>query len=528
MVEIMKKRFLNNGLLRRAGEFLFDLESVPVGLGLFASVFVALVAVRTVFTQYEWDEFLALSVGEFFYRFAANLTEFLFLFVVLFLFLTWISGRDRREVLPVLLGGFSLILLPGIAQRWFFGVSPSFYEFASLEQLGRAFLTNFGTTPQIGITPDVRLEIVLAVLGVGFYVFWCCRSWKRVLGGMFGTYLIFFFTASLPSWIVILSEGFRRGFMTITEFDVAASFLAPTSLLSFDLREMAQALIWRMNAFYVVVLSVLSAVFSRQLFGVSFARLFPFSARVFALGSVVFFLFGVQMMLWLSEQSWRGLTLGFFSWWALAALLAAVWWLGTGIYRFVYASSAEKESWPAFCLAGIFSAWLFDWRLGAMFLSVAALHYLLRNRLYRADRLTILTCAVWGMYAATLFGAGMYVAGGQKVIQAPFSLSLYAAWLGIVSVLFWERYQASRNKKDFRFDLFGRGTYSSEIWRLIDGTIIFLTYLFTVEVFNLYETSSAALAAATVSFAGAVWGGNWRGQIIFAAAVFYLALLRLV
>lgn len=128
-----------------------------------------------------------------------------------------------------LIGTFLLSILPPFLD---FLVSRkydliNFYEFYSLKECHINFFTFLQQDPLIGTTPGQRIGIALSMLVVGLYSFVKTSKTSVSLINSVIFYVIFYFVATLPSWITFLVKGFDS-----SGFDVAALFFAPTDFLN--------------------------------------------------------------------------------------------------------------------------------------------------------------------------------------------------------------------------------------------------------------------------------------------------------
>ncbi len=76
----------------------------------------------------------------------------------------------------------------------------------SLSGLTRSFFDLFGLVPIVGVTPGMRIQAILAILGVLFYVIYATkRIWKGVAAA-FAVYVVAFLWAFAPSIMKIVSD----------------------------------------------------------------------------------------------------------------------------------------------------------------------------------------------------------------------------------------------------------------------------------------------------------------------------------
>ncbi len=241
--------------------FLQRIEGEPLSLGAFFAVFTMIIIVRMV--EQQWlDGFPLYTASGQFYEFAQTFLFFLFSFTLFLLFLRSIVRVPFAHAANVLLVGFLISFVPSIVDTLRFDTFWSYYEFAGLRDLIHAFWTVFGDTPSIGITDGNRIEIVLSVFAMTFYAYLRTRSVWRSVFVAFGTYVILFFLASLPSWITLSVYGWQQGFLSVSSAHVAQMFLAPNPLFAHQINDINAVLHVHMSIIYALSMIFLGGVLS--------------------------------------------------------------------------------------------------------------------------------------------------------------------------------------------------------------------------------------------------------------------------
>lgn len=76
--------------------------------------------------------------------------------------------------------------------------------------LVKDFFTYFGPAAACGITPGIRFEIILVLIGIGMFVYRMTRSFWKTVFGVVGSYVILFVNLAASGIIVTISEGFGK------------------------------------------------------------------------------------------------------------------------------------------------------------------------------------------------------------------------------------------------------------------------------------------------------------------------------
>lgn len=208
-----------------------SIESLPFSLGAWVITFTALVAGR-LGIEHVLNDMTLQTPGYYFYQSAHHFFTFLCIFLVILIATTWLARVKLREAANILTVGFLLIWIPPIIDEiathgkgtW------SFYTFDSILGLWQRYLTFFGDQPEIGITYGIRVEIAIAVIALGLYTFMKTGKLLRGLFATWVTYTLFFFLGALPSFVTFALLGWEKGFLLVSENDIAGLMLSPTAL----------------------------------------------------------------------------------------------------------------------------------------------------------------------------------------------------------------------------------------------------------------------------------------------------------
>ena len=240
------------------------IENAPSSFGLWAISFLSLIIVRILIEN--WLEgFQSQSALFIFYEITHTFLFFIIAYLLFLGLIRKIIPTGFRQISNILLWGYLAILTPPIidhiiSRRQGFW---SFYEFGGLADLGRIFFTFFGDTPEIGITQGVRIEIALAIILLTVYGYIKSKNIFKSLSLGLLAYLIFFVLGTFPSWITIAVEGFSKGFLAISEVDIAKMFLTPAKIFSHGFSNIVSSLNIKMSLIYSLVFT---AIISAGLF----------------------------------------------------------------------------------------------------------------------------------------------------------------------------------------------------------------------------------------------------------------------
>lgn len=213
-------------------DHLFEkIEETPLTLHAWALALTAIIGVRIAIELF--FENITFRYGDhFFYQFLHHYLTFLSIYLTALPLVVWFAKVSIKKAALILLFGFMVIWTPPIVDEilskgqgfW------SFYSFDSLPGLAERYLTFFGDKPDVGITYGVRTEIGLVLILMTVYVFVRTRSWLRTLLGTLSLYTVLFIIGVFPSLVTVLLLGPEKGWLGVTELDVARIMLSPEPL----------------------------------------------------------------------------------------------------------------------------------------------------------------------------------------------------------------------------------------------------------------------------------------------------------
>jgi 4-hydroxybenzoate polyprenyltransferase len=179
------------------------------------------------------------------------------------LILKKILSLEIKKIIPVILWGFLLFLLPPFFDYFISKGAGynSFYILDSLQGIIKRFFTFFGERPDFGITYGIRIEIFLATFFITTYVFLKSRNIFKALLGGFLNYVLLFIFGTFPSWVSIIVDGFEKGFWQVTELDVVGRFVTPFSLFYREINNLKSAMVTKVSLVYIPLLTILVIFF---------------------------------------------------------------------------------------------------------------------------------------------------------------------------------------------------------------------------------------------------------------------------
>ena len=135
-------------------------------------------------------------------------TFFLSVAIWCFVILLYTTKRTVGEISNIALYGLSLILIAPVVDILLKSNvgSVMHYAFLNSNDLLKAFLTMFWSSPANGITYGIRVEIIILVLLSFFIIKTYTKNVRRSLFGSFLIYLFIFISCSLPSILSIFSN----------------------------------------------------------------------------------------------------------------------------------------------------------------------------------------------------------------------------------------------------------------------------------------------------------------------------------
>jgi len=142
--------------------------------------------------------------GGFFASDASTLLHYYLFFIASFLVLLIIFQKlipSWKSVAPQFIVMSSIIIFIAPIVDWVIGRGQKItmtYLFESPKEMLHSLLTFFGPNFYTGITIGMRIEIALAILGFGFFVYFVKKSLKQAIFSALAVYLVAFVFVSLP------------------------------------------------------------------------------------------------------------------------------------------------------------------------------------------------------------------------------------------------------------------------------------------------------------------------------------------
>jgi len=246
-----------------------SIEENPTSIMKWTVAFTSIIALR-IFIEGWIGNFRNKSSLFIFYEFTHTFLFFIISFLLFLFLISKILKVSLSKISNVILWGFLIILTPPIIDNiisrgngfW------SFYKFDGILGLVKRFFTFFGDKPEIGITYGVRLEVAMVTLLLFVYAFIKIKSEKNknIIAlkysalVAFSSYLLFFILGTFPSYITILVEGFKKGFLSVSEVDIAQMFMSPFSIFSREIMEITSVFNFKMSLVYVILFSFIVLV----------------------------------------------------------------------------------------------------------------------------------------------------------------------------------------------------------------------------------------------------------------------------
>ena len=234
------------------------IENAPINFSYLLVSLFSIIAIR-IFIE-NWIATLQNRTGSFlFYEISHTFLFFLISFISFLAIIKIILKVDFKKAANVVLLGFLVILTPPIIDYILSGGKGfwSFYKFDGIIGLIQRFFTFFGDKPEIGVTYGVRIDIIISLIFLGFYAYFKSRKISKIFITLVVSYFILFILGTFPSYIAIAIEGFSKGFLNITDINVAKMFLSPAMLFSKEIPDIVSSLNIKMSLVYVPIFSIL-------------------------------------------------------------------------------------------------------------------------------------------------------------------------------------------------------------------------------------------------------------------------------
>lgn len=553
MKNLLKKAF---NLLSRGIQ---SLEDHPATLGMWLSSVIGLVTVRILAES--WLSSFGIISAQAVFSQATHFFLSLLLTVLLFIPLVkWAGKTSVPSAATIVLFGFLIVVTPPLVDALIAGGGKlwNFYKFDGLSGwsdshgLPYRFLTFFGDRPDMGVTYGVRLEIAISTVFLGLYAFIKSSSWRRALATSFFAYALFFFLGTLPSWIAIVVDGFRQGFLAVSDVDIARIFLTPEAIFSQTAPDFVSTLNVKMSLVSSILLFGVIGVETFLFFPKIFKNLFRNSRlpQSFYHGGLLCAGMGLAVVF-----SGGSVSPTFFNIMAFVAMMGAVWsaWLASVVVNDVFDAriDAVTNAWRPVPSKSIDPAtyrtigWIFfgaslilggvaDFKSTPYLFAYQALAWLYSAPPLRLKRIPILGTFMGAVAGLLILFIGFtFVSPDGTIDDLPIRITVFL----LISLTF------ILSAKDFR-DIEGDhadGVYTipvvlGEEWaRIAIGAGIWLSYLSSMLIFHEFRLFFPSLFFGAVSFWLVLIAKNkQKGRVtfrslpgwLFILATFYAAFIE--
>ncbi len=240
-------------LKRKIKKVISVIESSPISLSLWLISFFGVILTRF------FVEFFLFGFGDDFEKnfsvvfFQGFFTFFLLLFLLFLLFLRTVTRESVKKISNFLLFGLWLLIFPPIIDRLIFGnqIFANFYIFDNFKGVVVRFFLFFGDNPDFGITYGARICIFVSMLAFGLYVHFKKKKIIWFLVGLVGSYILFFITSSLPSFITFVIGVVGGNYdLLFYKHEVAKIFATPLGFFGNEKGGFEHSLHVKMALFY--------------------------------------------------------------------------------------------------------------------------------------------------------------------------------------------------------------------------------------------------------------------------------------
>lgn len=498
-----------------AEKIINSIEETRISFWVLLSSFTSLMVIRVLIEN--------LLAGENSHKGPLAFYEFFDSFAVAYLLSLWIIHKmlavDFKKAANVLALGYSIIIIPPIVD-WVMSHGKgflSFYTFDGLTGLIRRFFTFFGDRPDIGITYGVRAEIFIAVLLVFIYAYIKSKNIIKPLLVSFLVYLVLFSLGTLPSWITIAAEGIYKGFLGVTGIDAVQMFFSPFNLFSREISKINDALITKTNMIYILFLTAI------LLFGFwkyqkeklhSFLRNMRIPQVLYHVGLLAV---GLEAGIMLSQAS---VSFNFFNALGFFVLSEAVIfaWLASVVVNDIFDEKIDSIANPnrpfirkdfslseykglglIFFALSIYLSFLINPKISFFLIAYQSIAWVYSAWPLRLKRFAFISTFVSALASILIFFSGYILASPSEDLSGlPISIIVFLILA----------YTFSLPIKDFK-DIEGDkadGVYTvpvifGEYWgKIIVGSAIFISFLYSVLLFNEFRLFWWALILGGISF----------------------------
>jgi len=173
-----------------------SLENSKAPFIYFILTFIFVISLRNFIEIFSDSDTSQISFAEFFHYDVSYIALAMVVIILLYFFIK----KDVLKITRVVLTSFLILLIvPVIDLIWSFGngLNMAYMLPGSHSNLMQRFFTFFGDFSGLGITPGIRVEIILVLLGVFFYTYInSSRIIKSLLGVLFAYSICFFYLAA--------------------------------------------------------------------------------------------------------------------------------------------------------------------------------------------------------------------------------------------------------------------------------------------------------------------------------------------
>jgi len=201
------------------------------------------------------------SLESFLSLFIHTFSFFLLTYILVFFLLIFLTKEKPKKIASFLLWGFWIIILPPIIDKVVFqgDTYKSFYLFDSVNGLIVRFFTFFGDNPNWGITWGTRVNILIALIFIGWYVFLKTKKITKTFLGILISYCVFFILSGFPSIVVYVLE--IKSIHIVSQSTVAGYFMTPFSVFNIQGSAIDSFLARKLALIYLPIILFLSIGF---------------------------------------------------------------------------------------------------------------------------------------------------------------------------------------------------------------------------------------------------------------------------
>lgn len=524
----MENSELMSKLFKLLEKLITGIEESPDNIIKWIVSFTAIIAIRILVEGWISD-FRNKSSIFIFYEFTHNFLFFIISFLLFLFLLNKLLKITLSKLSNVILWGFLIILTPPIIDNvisegkgfW------SFYKFDGILGLIKRFFTFFGDKPEIGITYGVRFEVAAVTFLLAIYAFLKIKFKTRknktalfyFLATAISSYALFFVLGTFPSYVTIIFEGIKNGFLKISEVDVAQMFLTPVSIFSREISEITSVFNFKMSLIYTIVFSF---IFIAGLFLYQKEKLFSFLKNIrppqiiYHLGLL---LAGLGLGMVVSSSSITNYfsffnVIGFI---ILAESVILAWLASvtvndlidqkidkkTNSFRPLIQKSFSESEYKAIGMLLFLSSLLFssivNVKFALLLIAYQAVAWLYSSWPFRLKRFAFISTFVSAIASLMIFFGGFILSSpNQDLTELPKTMVILLISVFTLSLPIKDFKDIEGDKEDGIFTI---PVIFGEYWgKIIVGAGIFLSFLLSVLLFNEFHLFWWAIFFGGISF----------------------------